>query len=121
MSQLLKQQFAFTLNSAKLIQFAYERGYTMSYGDAYRDPRLAELNAVAGIGIRTTLHTKRLAVDLSLFKDGKLLSSSEAYQFLGDFWKSLDPTNCWGGDFRDDKGRPVPDGNHFSSTYGGVK
>lgn len=121
MSQLLQQQFAFTLNTSKLIQFAYDNGYTMSYGDAYRDPRLAVLNAVAGTGIRTTLHTKRLALDLSLFKDGQLLVRSEAYKIVGEYWKTLDPTNCWGGDFKDEKGHPVPDGNHFSSSYGGVK
>jgi hypothetical protein len=42
--------------------------------------------------------------------------STDAYKPLGDYWKSLDPLNCWGGDFK-----PKADGNHFSMTDGGQK
>lgn len=111
-----EQQRIFTHNIGKLIVFAYERGYELTFGDAYRDPRLAVLNAQEGKGIVKSLHTQRLAVDFNLFKDDVYLPKSEDYAVLGVYWKTLDPLNRWGGDFK-----PVPDGNHFSSMYGGVQ
>jgi hypothetical protein len=57
----------------------------------------------------------RLAVDLNLFKNGQFLTDSEAHRPLGDYWKSLHPDCCWGGDFS------KPDGNHYSMQYGGIK
>lgn len=113
---LSDQQQVFTHNVGKLIIFAYDKGYSLTFGDAYRDPRLAVLNAQAGKGIVKSLHTQRLAVDLNLFKDGMYMAKSEDYAELGQYWKTLDPLNRWGGDFK-----PVPDGNHFSSTYGGIQ
>lgn len=111
-----QQQRIFTQNIGKLIDFAYAQGWELTFGDAYRDPRLAQLNAQQGKGIANSLHSQRLAVDFNLFKDGQYLPKSEDYAQLGAYWKTLDPANCWGGDFK-----PVPDGNHFSSSYGGVK
>jgi hypothetical protein len=111
-----EQQRAFTFNIGKLIVFAYENNYELTFGDAYRDPRLAALNAQEGKGIIKSLHTQRLAVDFNLFKDGAYLPKSEDYWQLGTYWKTLHPSNVWGGDFK-----PVPDGNHFSMQYGGIK
>lgn len=113
---LSDKQQQFTRNIGLLIGWAYANGYTMTFGDAYRDPRLAALNAQQGKGIAKSLHTQRLAVDFNLFKDGAYLPKSEDYAPLGDYWKTLDPLNRWGGDFK-----PVPDGNHFSMTDGGIQ
>lgn len=110
-----KQRY-FTMLVGKLIDYAYTNGYELTFGDAYRDPRLAALNAQQGKGITHSLHTQRLAVDFNLFKDGIYLPDSKDYALLGEFWKTLDPLCCWGGDFL-----PVPDGNHFSLTDGGIK
>lgn len=113
---LSEQQRIFTLNIAMLIQYAYANGYQLTFGDAYRDPRLAALNAQQGRGIANSLHTQRLAVDFNLFRGGEYLVKSEDYAPLGVFWKNLHPLNRWGGDFK-----PVQDGNHFSMTYGGIQ
>lgn len=109
-----EQQRLFAGLVGKLIDFAYASGYELSLGDAYRDPRLAQLNAQEGKGISNSLHTQRLAIDLNLFKDGQYLAKSEDYKPLGDYWKTLHPLARWGGDFA------LKDGNHFSLTYGGI-
>lgn len=111
-----EQQRLFVRFVAQLVEYAYSQGYELTFGDAYRDPRLAQLNAQQGRGIVNTLHSQRLAIDFNLFKDGQYLPKSEDYFDLGYFWKGLHPLCCWGGDFK-----PTPDGNHFSMTYGGIK
>lgn len=113
---LSEKQRIFVFNIGKLIGWAYANGFELTFGDAYRDPRLAAMNAAAGKGITNSLHTRRLAVDFNLFKDGAYIAQSETYRPLGDYWKSLDPLNAWGGDFK-----PVADGNHFSMTEGGIR
>ena len=91
---LSDKQRAFSQAVGKLIGFAYENGYGITFGDAY---------ATSG-HIDGSFHYKRLAIDLNLFKDGKYLTDTESYRPLGTHWKQLGGT--WGGDFND--------GNHFS-------
>lgn len=110
-----EQQRLFPPLVAKLIQFAYEQGYELTFSEAYRTPQQAAFNAKVGSGISNSLHIKRLAIDLNLFKDGDYLTDSEAYRELGDYWKTLHPDAAWGGDFS------KPDGNHFSLAWQGVR
>lgn len=110
-----EKQRKFTLLVAKLIQWAYQNGYELTFGEAYRTPEQAALNAKTGAGIANSLHTSRLAVDLNLFVNGNYIMGTEAYKPLGDYWKSLDPEASWGGDFS------RPDGNHFSLSHNGVR
>ena len=113
-TSLGERQRVFVYLVAKLIQFAYDHGYELSFGEAYRSPQEAARLAAAGLGITNSLHTDRLAIDLNLFKDRKLLERSEDYAALGTYWKTLHPLCSWGGDFT-----TRPDGNHFSVSYGG--
>jgi hypothetical protein len=110
-----ERQRLFTRLVAKLIEFAYESGYELTFAEAYRTPEQAALNAKAGKGIAQSLHGMRLAIDLNLFRNGKYLTDSEAHRPLGEYWKTLHPDCCWGGDFS------KPDGNHYSMAYGGIK
>ena len=96
MGILNDKQFEFTRKVAMLILYAYELGYTMTFGDAY---------ATAGHRMGS-FHYKRLAIDLNLFKDGKYLTKTEDHKPLGEFWEKIGGT--WGGRFRD------LDGNHYS-------
>jgi hypothetical protein len=112
------KQRIFTRLIGMLILKAYEIGYEMTFGDAYRSPEQAAANAAAGIGIANSLHTKRLAVDLNLFKDGVYLTNSAAYKPLGEWWEAQSSPGfecCWGGRFK------RADGNHFSVEHEGVK
>jgi hypothetical protein len=108
---LRQQQSLFVQMVAKLINFAYENGYELTFGDAYRDPRVfGLLGERKGYGAASSFHKQRLAIDLNLFKDGKFLATTEAHKPLGDYWKSIGGT--WGGDFKN------PDGNHYSLNEG---
>ena len=60
-------------------------------------------------------HLYGLAQDINLYKNEKYLRTTAAHKFAGEFWKSLNPLNRWGGDFT------KPDGNHYSMTHNGVK
>lgn len=113
---LLEQQQLFMRLLPQLIMAAHEMGFEVTAGELHRTPEQAALNAAKGAGISNSLHTKRLAIDLQLFKGREYLTDSLDYAVLGDFWKTLHTLARWGGDFR-----PRADGNHFSLEYGGVK
>lgn len=106
------KQRMFTRMLADLINFAYERGYELTLGDAYRDPRV-----FGPVGTRkyyssaNSLHKERLAIDFNLFKDGKFLTRTEDHKELGEFWEAIGGT--WGGRFND--------GNHYSLEHNGRK
>lgn len=107
---------------AEFVLWCYANDYELSDGEAYRTPEQAALNAARGTGISNSLHTKRLARDVNLFKDSSLDADedvyqpdSEAYRPLGEKWESMHPLNRWGGRFS------RPDGNHFSMEHEGVK
>lgn len=105
----------FTLAISALIAFAYDSGYELTFGEAYRTPEQAILNAAKGSGIINSVHTKRLAVDFNLFRHGVFLSDSEDHKPLGEKWKSLHELARWGGDFT------TRDGNHYSFEWEGIK
>lgn len=116
MSETLGQkQRRFVRLVAKLIEYAYEQGYELTFGDTYRTPEQAVVNAAAGTGIAKSLHTQRLAIDLNLFKDGQWLQNSSDHGPLGIFWESLGDDCRWGGRFF------KPDGNHYSIEHEGVR
>ena len=86
---------------SRLIRFAYNMGYKLTFGDAY---------ATTG-HMENSLHYKRLAVDFNLFKDGRYLTRTEDHAPLGEYWEAIGGT--WGGRFND--------GNHYSLEHNGVK
>lgn len=108
---LSEKQFIFTKNVALLINKIYEQGYTASLAEAYRTPEQAELNAKRGTGIKDSLHCKRLAIDINLFKDGKYLTDTASHKPFGEYWATLHPLNRWGGTFK-----PLVDGNHYQMS-----
>ena len=108
-----QKQRRFTLMVSELIRWAYDHGFELTFGEAYRTPEQAALNAKSGTGIGNSLHTQRLAVDLNLFKDDVYLRESADYLLLGEKWESMG--GSWGGRFL------RPDGNHFSLEHEGVR
>ena len=109
--RLSQLQRAFTRMVADLIQYAYEAGYELSFGDAYRDPRVhGEVGEKKSYSSAYSLHKERLAVDLNLWVDGKYVSTSNhsAWDDLHNYWSSI------GGAERIPK-----DANHFSIEYRG--
>ncbi len=111
---LSEKQQSFTARVAQLIVWANVHGYQLTFGEAYRTPEQAALNAKTGAGISNSLHTQRLAVDFNLFVNGEYQTKTESYTPLGEYWESLG--GCWGGRFKSN-----PDGNHFSLEHNGVR
>ena len=96
----------------QLIAWAYANGYELTFGDAYRDPRVhGQVGEKRSYSAANSLHKDRLAVDFNLFKDGKYLISTEDYKPIGEYWESIG--GAWGGRFSD--------GNHFSVEHQGRK
>ena len=100
---MVDKQNKFAGMVAQLIIFAQQRGYQITFGDAFRDPRVT-------YGHKDSLHRERLAVDLNLFKDGFYIATDEAHAPLHDFWDSLGGAE-----------RIKGDGNHYSLSYKGMR
>lgn len=97
---------------ADLIIKAYDLGFEITFGDAYRDPRLhGGIGVRMGYGHPKSCHKLRLAIDLNLFKDGVFLQTTEDHKSLGEWWESQGGT--WGGRFSD--------ANHYSLEHEGMK
>lgn len=108
--RLSDKQRHFTWMTAQLIKWAYQNGYGLTYGDAYRDPRLhGEYGVKGSYASASSEHKRRLAVDFNLFINGEYQQDTEAYEPLGVYWESIG--GKWGGRLK------RPDGNHFE--YGG--
>lgn len=106
------KQRKFTKMVAELILWAYEQGYEITLGDAYRDPRLhGQHGHYGGYGRSKSNHKLRLAIDLNLFKDGKYLQETEDHEPLGLKWEEMG--GAWGGRFED--------GNHYSLEHWGCR
>ena len=137
-----QKQREFSPLVAKLILHAEKLGYQVTLGEAWRSPEMAMLTvptaqledqvhrlcpmcqvtaftkwyADRGIGIANSLHTKRLAIDINLFRAGKYLTDTEDYRPLGEWWEKQCSECRWGGRFV-----KLPDGNHFSMEHEGAK
>jgi len=109
--KLSQIQRAFTRMVADLIQYAYEAGYELTIGDAYRDHRVhGTMGQKQSYSAANSNHKLRLAIDLNLWVDGDYVATSEhpAWDDLHNYWLSI------GG------AEPVPkDANHFSMEYRG--
>ena len=103
---LRQKQSLFVKLVGRLIEWAYGSGYELTFGDAYRDPRVL-------YGHIDSVHRKRLGIDFNLFKDGKYLDKTEDHLPLGKHWEALHPLCRWGGRFED--------GNHYSLEHEGMK
>lgn len=97
-----------------LLVKAHALGFKVRGGDLFRDPRVhGEMGTKLGYGAANSCHKLKLAIDLNLFKEGKLLSATESHRELGEWWEKQHPLCRWGGRFND--------GNHYSLEYNGYK
>jgi len=109
---LSQKQRRFARMVGDLIQQAHKLGYEITFGDAFRDPRLhGQIGEKQGYGHAKSCHKLRLAIDLNLWKQGTYLTRTEDYTELGTWWESIG--GSWGGRFQD--------GNHFSLEHEGMR
>lgn len=111
--KLGEKQRLFAGTVANLITYIYANGHEVSLDWCYRPPEIAQYYATIGVGIRSSLHTLKLAIDLNLFKNGIWLRNTEDHKQFGEYWESLHELCRWGGRFGD--------GNHYSMEHEGVK
>lgn len=113
---LIQKQAVFSQYVAKLLLQAEAMGYQATLGEAWRPKETAILYAKDGRGITDSNHCIRLALDINLFRAGRLLSDTESYQPLGEWWEkqSVGEIICvWGGRFRD--------AYHFAFKHNGIQ
>lgn len=105
-----ERQEIFLVNIARLILWANSQGYRTRGGELERTPEMAHIYAERGIGIENSLHLRRLALDIHLFKGEAYLTTEEAHKPLGEWWEQQHPENRWGGRYGD--------GNHYEMVPG---
>lgn len=107
-SAMIQAQAAFLMDFARLVVYAHQRGYVLTMGEGFRPVELQQLWVKMGRSMTmNSQHGKRLACDVNVFKDGKLIPASQ-FRDLGEYWESLNPKNRWGGNFK-----RLVDGPHF--------
>lgn len=108
------KQWSFLKDVSLLITFIASHHWKATGGDLWRSneeqDRLyndGKSQKVAG----QSRHNSRMAIDLNLWDaNGDILSiqldtlgreqHQAKVQFIGDYWKSLNPKNRWGGEFK---------------------
>lgn len=98
---LRKQQSIFAADVMKLFVWLYDNGYEWTFGEAARTPEQQKIYVETGRSKTfNSFHLKRLAIDLFIFKNGKLLSTKEEMQPIGNAWESMAAENSWGGNWK---------------------
>lgn len=111
---LNEKQVEFTRTLGKFLVWCDRRGYEVIGAELFRTREQAELYAAQGKGIKNSVHTKKLAIDLFRYKDGKVTWAHEDYRPLGEKWETMHPLARWGGRFQ------RRDAVHFSFEHNGV-
>lgn len=112
--KLNAKQVEFTRCQAEFQVWCFENGYPIIEAESFRPRWVAEEYARRGIGIKNSVHTKKLGRDLFRVVDGKISWNIEDYAPLGAEWKRRHKLARWGGDFRN------RDAVHFSFEHNGV-
>lgn len=94
-----EKQAKFMLDISKFIVWLNEQGYEVTCGEFERTAMMAEYYKKIGKSKAgdKSLHCKRMACDINIFKNGKLLQAFEDLEPLAAKWESYDVNNSWGG------------------------
>lgn len=110
-SELVAKQQRFAALLARLILFMLVRGCQVTLAEGYVGDSIDKPGEDTP-HLRHGCHFMRLAQDLNLYRDGQLLTSTEAHRPFGEWWEKQDPEARWGGRWGD--------GGHYSLTHNGV-
>ena len=96
-----QNQEKFAQDLVKLLNHLIDNGYTVRIGEVERTQAQQEIYTKEGKSkTSNSMHLKRCAADLHIFKNGEWLQSKTQLQSIGDYWESLDQNNRWGGNFK---------------------
>lgn len=110
-----EKQELFAVLLGRLLLEVDRRGYASRVGEVYRPPETARIYAERGTGIVNSLHTLKLAVDLFLSVDGRVIWDGPPYALLGEWWNAQHELASWGGHFA------RRDVYHFSVSHRGIR
>lgn len=104
---LREEQSAFSLDVMQLFVWLHEHGYDWTFGEAQRTPEQQKIYVDTGRSkTMNSFHLKRLAIDLFIFQAGRLLTTKEEMQRIGDAWERMSSKNSWGGNWNSFKDIP---------------
>lgn len=113
--KLSDHQFEFLKDVAKLIEFAVKQGMKVTGGELYRPQLMQDHYFDTGKSkTKNSYHSKRLAIDLNFFYEGRLTYEFEKILKIGNYWESLNPLNRWGGDWN---GNDLNDDNFVDTPH----
>jgi hypothetical protein len=102
--KLRQKQEEFAIAVSKLISFADWSEIGVTFGDAYRDPRLhGSIGEQKGYGHKNSCHKLRLAIDLNVI-------DPKSHVALHDYWDTIGGAKRIEGDF-----------NHYSMEWEGMR
>lgn len=98
---LRQEQSLFASDVMRLFVWLTEHGYEWTLGEAQRPVEMQKIYVETGRSkTMDGFHLKRLAIDLFIFKDGRLLATKEEMQPIGDAWERMSEKNRWGGNWK---------------------
>ena len=101
---LSDQQYEFGKDVILLLMFLHRKGIKYSLGECWRRPETQRILKEKGYSnVEGGGHQDKLAIDIFMWLNGKFMGytweNRDRLIFVGDFWKSLNPLNVWGGDW----------------------
>ena len=102
---LRNRQSEFAKEFAEFVVWLYEQGYEVTFGEAQRTEEMAEIYLKQGKSKagKDSLHCKKLAFDIFIFKDGKLIEDKNELSGIGIKWESMSELNCGYRDWETDR------------------
>ena len=97
---LREEQSYFAKDVEKLLAFIHGLGFDVTFGEVLRTEEQQALYISQGKSkTSNSMHLKKCAIDLNIFRDGILMAGKDLQEF-GYYWQSLNEKNRWGGSWR---------------------
>lgn len=96
-----EEQEAFSRDFMLLLQYLHDNNYKVRIGEIQRTLAQQKLYVKEGKSkTYSSMHLRKCAADLFIFKEDKWLKGKKKLQKIGDYWEGLDNKNRWGGNWK---------------------
>ena len=104
---LRSEQSKFAFDLMRFLLWASDQGYEYTLGEVQRPVEMQKIYFETGRSkTMNGMHLKKCAADVFFFKEGKLLTTKEEMQPLGNHWEAMCVANTWGGNWKSFKDIP---------------